>query len=260
MLKLRYNSMIPKIIHYCWMSGDPYPSNIQKCIDSWHKYLPDYEIWLWDSKRFDIESSMWVKEAYEMKKYAFCADYIRLYALYNYGGIYLDSDVEVLKSYNELLDLPYFMGLESKGIIEAATIGAEKKCPIIKELLEYYQGRHFKDKHGNPDIIIMPSVIQNVIKDRYTLNVIKSKDDFINKKNVLNVFPFDRFSPIDSTGKRYVLKTSNHTYSIHHFASAWVDPKVMLLVKIFGYNSKTRLLIQRIAKWIRDKIIRRIKF
>lgn len=77
---------------------------------------------------------------------------------------------------------------------------------------------------------------------------------------MLNVFPFDRFSPIDSTGKRYVLKTSNHTYSIHHFASAWVDPKVMLLVKIFGYNSKTRLLIQRIAKWIRDKIIRRIKF
>ena len=112
----------------------------------------------------------------------------------------------------------------------------------------------------NPDIIIMPSVIQNVIKDRYTLNVIKSKDDFINKKNVLNVFPFDRFSPIDSTGKRYVLKTSNHTYSIHHFASAWVDPKVMLLVKIFGDNSKTRLLIQRISKWIRDKIMRRIKF
>lgn len=120
--------MIPKIIHYCWMSGDSYPSNIQKCINSWHKYLPDYEIWLWDSNRFDIESSMWVKEAYEMKKYAFCADYIRLYALYNYGGIYLDSDVEVLKSYNELLDLPYFMGLESKGIIEAATIGAEKNA------------------------------------------------------------------------------------------------------------------------------------
>lgn len=122
------------------MSGDPYPSNIQKCIDSWHKYLPDYEIWLWDSKRFDIESSMWVKEAYEMKKYAFCADYIRLYALYNYGGIYLDSDVEVLKSYTDLLDLPYFMGLESKGIIEAATIGAEKGCPIIKDLMAHYEG------------------------------------------------------------------------------------------------------------------------
>ena len=252
--------MIPKIIHFCWMSGDPYPSNIQKCIDSWHKYLPDYEIWLWDSKRFDIESSMWVKEAYEMKKYAFCADYIQLYALYNYGGIYLDSDVEVLKSYTDLLDLPYFMGLESKGIIEAATIGAEKGCPIIKDLMAHYEGRHFIDKNGNPDIVIMPQIIQDEIKDKYSLKIIKTKEDFVYDNNIINVFPYDRFSPIDSTGKRYVLRATKNTYSIHHFASAWVDPKVMLLVKIFGYNSKTRFFIQKVAKWVRDNIVRKLKF
>ena len=88
--------MIPKIIHFCWMSGDPYPEKIQKCIDSWKKILPDYEFWLWDSNRFDMESSVWVKEAFAARKYAFCADYIRCFALYTYGGIYLDSDVEVL--------------------------------------------------------------------------------------------------------------------------------------------------------------------
>ncbi|MCS2958344.1 hypothetical protein NXX53_17410 [Bacteroides salyersiae] len=89
--------MIPKRIHLCWLSGDPYPQKIQKCIDSWKVHLPDYEIMLWDLKRFDIAQVPWVEQAFRVKKYAFAADYIRLYALYNYGGIYLDSDVEVLK-------------------------------------------------------------------------------------------------------------------------------------------------------------------
>lgn len=159
--------MIPKIIHFCWMSGDPYPKKIQKCIDSWHRCLPDYEIVLWDSKRFDVNSSIWVKEAYEHKKYAFCADYIRLYALYNYGGIYLDSDVEVLKSYDELLHLPYFIGLESSGHIEAATIGAEKHNEFLGKVLEYYQNRHFVKPDGSLDIMIMPKVIDDVIKSNY---------------------------------------------------------------------------------------------
>lgn len=251
--------MIPKIIHYCWMSGDDYPTDIQKCIDSWHKILPDYEIWLWDTKRFDINSSAWVKEAFERKKYAFCADYIRLYALYNYGGIYLDSDVEVLKSYNDLLDLPYFMGLESKGIIEAATIGAEKGCPIIKDLMSHYEGRHFVDENGNIDIVIMPQIIQDEIKGKYSLKIIKTKKEFVYDDNVINVFPYDRFSPIDSTGKRYVLRATESTYSIHHFVSAWVNPRVMLLVKIFGYNSKKRFFIQKVAKLIRDNIVRKLK-
>ena len=121
--------MIPKIIHLCWMSGDPFPSDIQKCIDSWKRILPDYEIWLWDTKRFDLSTSVWVTEAYDKKKYAFCADYIRMYALFNYGGVYLDSDVEVLRSFNDLLTLPYFIGYESKQYFEAAVIGAEKGNP-----------------------------------------------------------------------------------------------------------------------------------
>ena len=100
--------MISKVIHLCWLSGDPYPEKIKKCIDSWKRVLSDYEIILWDTKRFDLDSSIWVKQAFEAKKYAFAADYIRFYALYHYGGIYMDSDVEVLKSFDDLLHLPYF--------------------------------------------------------------------------------------------------------------------------------------------------------
>lgn len=97
--------MIPKIIHYCWLSGDMYPDKIKKCINSWKKIMPDYEIMIWDLSRFDINSIVWTKQAYEKKKYAFASDYIRFYALYNYGGIYLDSDVEILRSFNDFLNL-----------------------------------------------------------------------------------------------------------------------------------------------------------
>ena len=125
--------MIPKIIHLCWLSGDPYPAKIAKCLDTWKKHLPDYEVMLWDTNRFDLNSSIWVRQAFEKKKYAFAADYIRFYALYHYGGIYLDSDVEVLKSFDDLLDLPYFMGAEKAHTPEAAIIGAEKVCLLIED-------------------------------------------------------------------------------------------------------------------------------
>ena len=240
--------MIPKIIHLCWMSGDPFPSDIQKCIDSWKRILPDYEIWLWDTKRFDLSTSVWVTEAYNKKKYAFCADYIRMYALFNYGGVYLDSDVEVLRSFNDLLTLPYFIGYESKQYFEAAVIGAEKGNPFIGDVLAYYKDRHFVKENGSLDIQIMPEVMMNVTNSKWKRVLINEISDFINDPTIINVFPYDWFSPIDSTGKRYVLRVSKNTYCIHHFASAWVDWRVKLLVKIFGYNSPIRYRIQRLGK------------
>lgn len=230
------------------MSGDPFPSDIQKCIDSWKRILPDYEIWLWDSKRFDLSTSVWVTEAYDKKKYAFCADYIRMYALFNYGGVYLDSDVEVLRSFNDLLTLPYFIGYESKQYFEAAVIGAEKGNPFIGDVLAYYKDRHFVKENGSLDIQIMPEVMMNVTNSKWKRVLINEISDFINDPTIINVFPYDWFSPIDSTGKRYVLRVSKNTYCIHHFASAWVDWRVKLLVKIFGYNSPLRYRIQRLGK------------
>ena len=155
--------MIPKQIHLCWLSGDPYPAKIEKCLASWKKFLPDYEVVLWDTKRFDLDAVPWVKQAFEAKKYAFAADYIRFYALYNYGGIYLDSDVEVLRSFDPLLDLPYFAGAETAGTIEAAVLGAEKGCDWIKQCLDYYEGRSFIREDGSYDIRMLPEIMQEQI-------------------------------------------------------------------------------------------------
>ena len=121
--------MIPKKIHLCWLSGEKFPPFIEYCISTWKKVLPDYEIILWDTARFDIDSVPWVREAYESRKYAFAADYIRYYALYTEGGIYLDSDVEVLKSFDNLLSYRSFIGFEaSTRHFEAAVGGVEAGC------------------------------------------------------------------------------------------------------------------------------------
>ena len=157
--------MIPKLIHLCWLSGDPYPPKIQLCIDSWKKYLPDYEIMLWDTNRFDVNSTPWTKQAFEAKKYAFVADYIRLYAVYNYGGIYLDSDVEVLKSFDDLLHLPYFAGTEvGPDGIEMAAFGAEKGTGWVKFMLDYYQDRNYILENGEKNMEPMPPVMGNLIR------------------------------------------------------------------------------------------------
>ena len=129
--------MIPKIIHLCWLSGDEYPPMIKKCIESWKRYLPDYEIMLWDTKRFDVNSVLWTKQAFECKKYAFAADYIRLYALYHYGGIYLDSDVLVYKSFDDLLDLPYFIGEDFGYNLRKSLLGVKQEEGIPNILLSH---------------------------------------------------------------------------------------------------------------------------
>ena len=177
---------IPKIIHFCWLSDDPFPANIQECIDSWKRVLPDYEIIKWDRKRFDIESVPYVKEAYEAKKYAFCADYIRIYALYHYGGIYLDSDVMVYKSFEPFLNLHSFSSVEFHSYflyahisnkqerlvgIEAAVLGAEKGASWLKDVLEYYNGRHFSLNSKELKKNIMPRVIARVL---HTSNITQS--------------------------------------------------------------------------------------
>lgn len=213
--------MIPKIIHYCWLSGDPYPENIQRCIDSWKRVLPDYEIMLWDAKRFDISSSKWVRQAFECKKYAFAADYIRMYALYHFGGIYLDSDVEVLKPFDDLLDLPYFIGKEkTPSGIEAATIGCEKGWPVAKLMLDRYDRKNFRGMDGHMDLRSLPYLLRWCIESNFQYRPIENKSQFVFDKEVINVFPVDYFSPKEWSGDK--INVTPDTYSIHHFASSWM--------------------------------------
>lgn len=173
--------MIPKIIHLCWLSKEQYPTDIQICLDSWKKKLPDYEIWLWDTERFDINSTLWTKQAFENRKYAFAADYIRLYALYNYGGIYMDSDVFVYKSFNDLLILPYFIGQDYERAFEPAIIGAEKGTKWIKQVLERYKNRCFVRPDGSFDTEPLPRVFYHQLVGKY--NFIKLHKLLEYKKN-----------------------------------------------------------------------------
>ena len=200
---------IPKIIHYCWLSGDPYPELVQHCMRSWMEKLPDYEFMLWDMSRFDIHSVPWVEQACAAKKWAFAADYIRLYALYNYGGIYLDSDVEVLKPFDDLLDREYFFGrehtpdrIENQDSLEAATFGAEKGLPFLKSVMAFYESLDFCDKNGFLNTTTLPTVMARTLRD-----------------NSLDVFPMDYFSPKNT--RTLALEKTKNTYSIHHFNGSW---------------------------------------
>ena len=249
--------MIPKIIHLCWLSGDPYPSKIAKCISTWKHFLPDYEVFLWDTKRFDLGSSIWVKQAFEKKKYAFAADYIRFYALYNYGGIYLDSDVEVLKSFDDLLDLPYFIGAEKAQTPEAAIIGAEKGCDWINQCLDYYKDRPFVNEDGSLNIKTVPDIMIKQIEQIKPIRVL-SLDDSINirkfdmHKEVLE-FNDAYFSPKVFDSRE--VEITPYTYAIHHYQNSWFSPKAKayyrfraFLVKVLG-QKKVRKLEITLMPW-----------
>lgn len=214
--------MIPKIIHYCWLSNDPFPASIQKCIDSWKKFLPDYELMLWNFERFPKGTSKWVDQAFDSHKYAFAADYIRLYALYNHGGIYLDSDVEVLKSFNNLLHLPYFIGQENTTSgVEAATMGFEPGNELIGTLLQKYEGKDFINEDGTCNDEALPYIIRRCIESRYNYSTIDTPTEFVDDKDRINVLPIDWFSPKHWQTKE--VNCTDNTYSIHHFAASWKE-------------------------------------
>jgi len=211
--------MIPKVIHYCWLSGDPYPKVIERCMATWKVHLPDYEFVLWDTHRFNLEQSLWVKQAYETRKYAFAADYIRLYALYNYGGIYLDSDVEVFKSFNDLLDLPYFVGEDMVHCFEAAVLGAEKETPWIKKVLNRFENRAFIMDNGEYDTKTCPAVFRDELRNAYQFKLITKRETYPKDDGVIRLFSKDFFNSRDYVGpKRYP-----NSYSSHCFAGTWYE-------------------------------------
>lgn len=169
--------MIPKKIHYCWFSGDEKPDLVKRCIESWHRFLQDYEIKCWDGDSFDFNSVDYVREAMEIKAYAHASDYVRLYALYTEGGIYLDSDVEVFRSFDDLLQDRFFSGVEQFPIyyskhkisrmcnhVQAAIMGSEQGHPYLKECLEKYHHRHFKLTNGQYDYSEIPEKITEVLE------------------------------------------------------------------------------------------------
>lgn len=213
--------MIPKIIHFCWLSDDPYPVDIKECLKSWEKYLPDYEFRLWDKERFDIDNMKWVKQAYDSKKYAFAADYIRLYALYTYGGIYLDSDVVVYKSFNDLLNLPYFIGQDFVGAFEPAIIGAAAGVKWVKQVMDWYEDKDFINLDGTYNIRNLPVVFFEQLFGKYNFRQIKDLSEFNTDERVFNLFSKEFFNG------RNNLKPVKYreSYCSHLFAGSWTNKK-----------------------------------
>lgn len=209
----------------CWFGGAPYPKKIRYCIDSWKKYLPDYEIMLWDAERFDINSFAWVREANDAGKYAFMADYVRFFAIYNYGGIYLDCDVEVIKPFDDLLDLPYFVGTEAyTPSIELSAFGAEKGLAWLKDAMDYYMDRHFIKESGERDMVALPYVMWPVLSQKYEIVHIDDSSEFDPDPSKICVFPQDWFNANPwpkENGCRY--HVTEKTRCIHHFANSWLD-------------------------------------
>ncbi len=209
--------MIPKIIHYCWLSGEEYPETIAKCIASWKEKLPDYEFVLWDTEKFDITSNQYVKQAYEAKKYAFASDYIRLYALYYYGGIYLDSDIIVYKNFDELLNNKAFCGFENDEGVTAWLLASEKGNPLFKELLSYYDNHVFLFPNGAYDTTPNVVPITNTLR-KHGL-ILNGQQQQL--ENII-VYPRTFFCPVIPYGE-YEDCYSEKTFAQHLFNGGWID-------------------------------------
>lgn len=236
--------MIPRVIHYCWLSHDPMPAKLRDCLDSWRRVMPDYEIRLWDFERFPKERSEWVSDAFDNRKYAFAADYIRAYALYHEGGIYLDSDVEALRPFDDLLDKPYFLCREcGSGCVEAAVMGAEAGHPLFAELLRYYDNRSFVREDGSFDTLPMPRVIAGAVARAGFREVdVPDANSYSGAADALSILPYDYFSPISIENME--MRRTRRTYCIHHFAGSWRSPWKR-------FKKRVQVLIgPRASRWI----------
>lgn len=231
--------MIPKIIHYCWFGRAEMPELALKCIESWHKYMPDWEYRLWNEENFDVNSTPYTKEAYEAGKFAFVSDYVRLKALYEIGGLYMDVDFEVLKSFDGLMnDNEAFAGFEgSKHLPVMMGVCASKAGGIwVKEMLDSYRDRHFI-VDGKMDLTPNVTFLTRIMHDNGFV-----QNGKMHKYKDLTVFPVDYFCPRQTTGEYF--KTEN-TYCESRCLSSWSEGKRMwknTLRRIVGKDCMTRLI------------------
>ena len=227
--------MIPKIIHYCWFGGKPLPRSAEKCIASWKKYLPGYEVKRWDESNFDVNAIPYTREAYAACKYAFVSDYARFWILYHYGGVYFDTDVEVIRPIDDIINRGGFLGVESNrngiytvnpGLGFAATQGTA----VIGEMVNLYSTFHFINTDGASDL----------------KNIVEITTDYLSSKGLQNtdeiqdccgftIYPKDYFCPIDYDTRE--LKITENTRTIHHYAESWVPRSTRFknaLSRLFG--------------------------
>ncbi len=225
--------MIPKTIHYCWFGRGDKPDLAKKCIESWKKYCPDYKIIEWNEDNFDIDINSYVREAYDAKKYAFVTDYVRLYVLEKYGGIYMDSDVEVIKPLDHFLNEKAFSSFENNDYIPTGIMASEKNNLWIKSLLHDYDNLHFIN-NGNMDLTPNTIRITKTTIDKFKLIPHSSYQKLGN--GVVTIYPHDFFCPKSHITNE--IEITENTHTIHHFAGSWMRPEEIERKKIKDHYIK----------------------
>lgn len=236
--------MIPRILHYIWFGNHPLTPLTEQCLSSWQEHMPDWTIMRWDESNFNIAAApLYVRQAYEARKFAFVSDYVRLWALEKFGGVYMDTDVEILRPLGELMELPAFTGYEAS-VANAPVTGLMASAPHgvwVREQLAYYEGKHFVLPDGTLDMTTNTITIANImVAGGFVIN-----GKYQVYKNDMHVFPVDYFCPLTSTR---VLKLTKNTYCIHHFAGSWVE-------KTRGQLVKEWIVTHIIGRKLTDKIV-----
>ena len=243
--------MIPKIIHYVWFGKNPFPSKIQMCIDSWKKYLPDYEYKLWNEDTFDVTSCRFAREAFEMKKWAFVSDYARIEAIYKYGGWYLDTDVEILRPLDSIENHRVILGTDEDGAL-TAVYGTEAGHPFWKKVLEHYQSIPFVKPDKSLDMTVVNEHLQGVLAEYGYVHENKYQE----LKDGIVVYPDDYFHVVSL--ERGTRNQTENSYAIHWQTMTWTSKsshfarfvRKKILIPIFGerflgFYIKLRKLFKR---------------
>lgn len=249
--------MIPKIIHYCWFGGNPLPKSAIKCIESWKKFLPDYEIKEWNESNYDVHKIPYIHEAYEAKKYAFVSDYARFDILYQYGGIYFDTDVQVIKPMDDIIAEGPFMGREAGAFMTAyglpeglavapgLALGAEKEMPFYRQVLVAYSDMRFINEDGSYNThTVVEYITRELLKNGLT-----DENDNVTKVSDILIYPADVFCPMDHTKSNEVTIT-DRTVSIHLYDCSW------MVKNTFGY--KMHILKNKLSKILGPKFVSKV--
>lgn len=201
--------LIPKVLHLCWFGNNPKSQQILDCIESWKTFMPDYEIIEWNETNFNIDICSYVKDAYDQKKWAFVTDYVRLWVLYNNGGIYMDTDVEVFKSFDDLLDNEAFTGFENICYPVTATMGSVKGNPLIKEMLDYYNDKEFIWKPW-PDMLTNTVIISDILEE-HGIDRWKNEEQEVDN---ITIYPKQYLCPNKDN-------ITDETYAVHKQFGSW---------------------------------------
>lgn len=213
--------MIPKKIHYCWFGGNPLPETVQRCINSWRKFCPDYEIIEWNESNYNVHKMPFISDAYTAKKYAFVSDYARLDIIYNEGGIYLDTDVELIRPLDALLSHSAFMGMELIGEVNTGLgFGAEKYHRFIGENRDVY----LKETFNTSNLVTCVELTTNLLVTKGL-----EKNNSIQIIDGVTIYPIEYFCPYNMETRKTNL--TENTYSIHHYDATWYGSGLKAIVR-----------------------------